>query len=204
MALAKYHAVTLTLRLFEAICAQFCTDTTMDKLTMDYFAASRTMAQNLVTAGGNHSNTAPTTATAAVRERPLATIKEMTETTFWANLLISMADYGVHQVLLCYGYYMYYQRQRRSSSNNNTNEDRISKLRYELTDQLVHHSAQLLSSRSLGLVCGAVGGGIGTIIWPGWGTLMMSSMGESAAGSLVDDGSAAAKAELTSDKPKLD
>jgi hypothetical protein len=206
VALAKYHSVTLTMRLFESICSLFCNVSTMDKLTMDFFAASRTLATNMMSSQGVGSKNQ--TMTSAVRTKPISVMTEMTATTFWANLLITLADYSVHQVLLCYGYYMYYERQRKKtkqqqSAESNVDEEKDYKqLKRTLTDHLLQHSIQLFCARSCGLVCGSIGAGIGTIIKPGWGTLMISSMAEGAAPSLVDDGSAAATAELTSDKPK--
>ena len=40
-------------------------------------------------------------------------------------------------------------------------------------------------------MCSSVGGAVGTVIWPGWGTLLVSNMGEGAAGVILDDGQAA-------------
>lgn len=190
-AYAKYHATTLVLRLYEWVCAQLVTDKRMDMLTMDTFAASRTLAKKM-----------------DVRDRPLSVTQKMTHTAFWANILFILSDYTVHQALLCYAYYVYYDRKQRRRrrlleeggkgggsggppSNNDDSDDYRT-----MIISFARGSGQLFVSRVFGLLCCAVGAGVGTVIRPGWGTLMLSSMGEGAAATVVDDGTAAAMAAL--------
>ena len=126
----------------------------------------------------------------------------MTDTTLWANLLPFCADYSLHQALLCYGYYKYYnyQRQRRlhaasaanaiddddeTENSNSTHDDDDNTA---LAKDLVLKSSRLAANRGLGLVCSSIGAGIGSVVWPGWGTIVVSSFGDIAAGMVLDDG----------------
>ena len=139
-----------------------------------------------------------------VRDHKIYVVKTMTDTTIWANLLPFCADYTLYQGLLCYGYYKYYnyQRQRRllattayadddeeteTENNNNittiTDDDDKA-----LAKDLLSKSSRLVVNRGLGLVCSAVGAGIGSVVWPGWGTIVVSSFGDAAAGIMLDDG----------------
>jgi hypothetical protein len=172
IALGKYHAVTLLLRVYEYVASKCCSEETLDKLTMDYVAASRTMARKVDIPNGR-----------------VHAFAKMTDTTFWSNLLITLADYSVHQVLFCYGYYKYYQYQQRKKK---PKKDLSSDEKKQITKECIGTSSHLLASRGCGLVCSAVGAGIGTLLYPGWGTLMMSAMAESSGGMFIDDGNSTA------------
>ncbi|KAG7342650.1 hypothetical protein IV203_020594 [Nitzschia inconspicua] len=175
VALSKYHAVTLVLRTYEYVASLCCTTETLDKLTMDYFAASKTMSRKV-----------------DVKNEKAHCFARMTDCTFWANLLYYLADYSVYQAFFVYGYYVYYQRQKKQKKML-TKDDKV-----ELAKSLAVTSGHLMSSRSLGLIFSAFGGGIGMIVWPGgWGTLMLSAMAESAGITLVDDGYGTAMSKLT-------
>lgn len=180
-AFARYHATTLVLRLYEWTVAHWVTNQRMDMLTMDPFAASKTLAAKV-----------------DVKDHPMYAANRIAHTTFWANLLFTLSDYTVHQTLLCYAYYIYYQRkqQRRRTEGGSQPEgdDRA------IVTSFVHRSGQLFASRGFALVCSAIGAGVGTIVRPGWGTLMMSSMGEGAATTIMDDGTVAAVAALNRSK----
>ena len=60
---------------------------------------------------------------------------------------------------------------------------------------LVKKSTQLMVSHSFGLLCSSVGDAMGTVIWPGWGTLLVINIGEGAVGVILDDGQAAASSK---------
>ncbi|MGK3760512.1 MAG: hypothetical protein ACI8RD_012829 [Bacillariaceae sp.] len=197
-ALTKYHAVTLILRLYEYIADKLLRGDLqlMDKLTMDPYSMSKRIASKIESK--NEMET--------VRDHPIYVGTTMTSTTFYANLLSFCADYSLHQGLLCYGYYKYYNYQRskrldiatsdldfendysgigsptRNFINNLTEDDKI------LVKDLGTQSSKLVSNRGLGLICNAIGGGIGSIIWPGWGTIIISSLGDSVSGMIMDDG----------------
>jgi hypothetical protein len=140
---------------------------------MDYVSASRTMARKV-----------------DVKNEKPHVFARMADTTFWANFLITLSDYSVHQILFCYGYYMYYKRQKNRKGRPPVDEAAIAK-------ECAVTSSHLLASRSCGLVFSAIGAGVGTIVWPGWGTLMLSSMAESAGGIMIDDGYTVAMAKLS-------
>jgi hypothetical protein len=178
-AFAKYHAITLVIRTYEAIAAQLYDKVTLDKLTMDPFLAARKLVHNNPNGSDNNTYVA----------------KQMFHTTLWANLIGCLADYSVHQVILCYGYYQYYYYKRRRTNTTNTTDDDDDDDNTQkegehggIFTSLVKKSTQLMVSRSFGLVCSSVGGAVGTIASPGWGTLIFSSLGEGAAGVILDDG----------------
>jgi hypothetical protein len=100
-AFAKYHVVLLTIRLYEHIAAQHYDKVILDKLTMDPFHAARKLVA------------ATTTTTPSPNDNITRIARQMFHTTFWANLIALLADYSVHQVILCYGYYRYAQKRRK-------------------------------------------------------------------------------------------
>jgi hypothetical protein len=61
-----------------------------------------------------------------------------------------------------------------------------------IVTSLLTKSTRLLVSRAIGLVASSTGSAIGTIVWPGWGTLLFANMGEGAAGVILDDAPQAA------------
>ncbi len=147
----------------------------VDKLTMDPFFASRKIAASKTTDSATDST---------------AIAKEMFYTTFWGNLIAFMADYSVHQVILCYGYYVYVRRKRQQATAKRSSEETFVAVDGVILTSLLRKSTQLLVSRSFGLFCSAVGGAVGTLWWPGWGTILLSNMGEGAASVVMDDGQA--------------
>lgn len=141
----------------------------MDKLTMDPFHAAKKIA--------------------ATEQKDSAVIaKEMFYSTFWANVIGYMADYSVHQIIICYGYYVYVRRKRQQAEANKSGDENAVVLDGAFWTSLLRKSTQLFVSRSFGLVCSAVGGAMGTLWWPGWGTMLLANMGEGAAAVVMDDG----------------
>jgi hypothetical protein len=196
--LAKYHAVTLILRTYEFLASKAVNLKQLDMLTTDPFAISKRMAtklkeQNPLDKPNPNSN-----------NEKLTTMLSMTQTTLWANLLPFFADYSLHQGLLCYGYYTYYsfQRQKRITASAETSpadpdeqetfEEAEQKAALEernlLVSDLAEKSSKLAANRCLGWYCSAVGSGIGSVVWPGWGTIVVSSLCDAAAGAVLDDG----------------
>jgi hypothetical protein len=169
-AFAKYHVITLVMRLYESLAAQRYDKVILDKLTMDPFHAAKK-----VVAKSDESTSQTQIA------------KEMFHTTLKANLIAFLADYSVHQVILCYGYYVYVRERRRKQRKDNPDEE-ASIIDGALMTSILKKSTQLFFSRSFGLVCSAAGGAVGTLWWPGWGTLLVSNMAEGGAGVLLDDG----------------
>ena len=173
-AFCKYQVITLVMRTYEwAADALYGDKVLLHKLTMDPFRA----AKQIVAVPAGESSP----------KEPKVVATEMFHTTLWANAIAFMADYSVHQAILCYGYYKYYQthvikpRKERSGDSSDGQEGAI------LTS-LLKKSTQLAISRCFAWVCSAAGGAVGTLWWPGWGTLVCSNMGEGIAGVLVEDG----------------
>ena len=150
----------------------------LDKLTMDPFYASRQLAFSK-----------PRDKSSTATESSTSIAKTMFYTTFWANLIAFMADYSVHQVVLCYGYYVYIRRKRQeAASSQQAGEEPVVVVDAVIMTSLLRKSTQLFVSRAFGLFCSAVGGAVGTLWWPGWGTMLLSNMGEGAAAVVMDDG----------------
>lgn len=189
-ALVKYHAVTLILRSYEYIASKIVHLHRLDKLTTDPFAMSKRLAAK------------QKERTASDKNERIETTVYMTQTALWANLLPFFADYSLHQGLLCYGYYRYYtyRRQQRIEEASTpadadeleetieSEEEAAAEETRALGRDLVTRSSRLASNRGLGWIGTAVGSGIGSVIWPGWGTLVVSSFGDVVAGAILDDG----------------
>lgn len=155
----------------------------LDKLTMDPFYASRRLA----------SKETKSNSTVA---------REMFYTTFWGNLVAFLSDYTVHQIIVCYGYYRYYQKRKLeldNSTSSNTKDDSSEVPEGAILASFLRKSTQLFVARSFALICTSVGGSIGTVWWPGWGTLLMSNMGEGVAGVVMDDGQTSTTDPVTED-----
>jgi len=169
IAFAKYHAVTLVMRLYEKIAAKYYDEVRMDKLTMDAYSASLKVS----TKGENKSQV----------------VNTMFYTTFWANLIAFMADYSVHQAILFYGYYIYIKdRRKKRSAEGKEDEEEEEGFNGALATSMLKKSTQLAISRGFGLFCTSIGGGVGTVVWPGWGAILFGNMGDSVGSVILDDG----------------
>ena len=172
-AFAKYHVITILMRTYEHLASLRYDKIVLDKLTMDPFFASKKVVASEKKGSDN--------ATVA---------KEMFYTTFWGNSIAFLADYSVHQVILCYGYYVYIRRkqqQQQAATLPKGNENAVV-VDAAIWTSLLRKSTQLFVSRAFGLICSALGGAVGTLWWPGWGTVLLSNMGEGAAAAVMDDG----------------
>jgi hypothetical protein len=180
-AFTKYHVVTLFMRSYEYLASLRYDRVAMDQLTMDPFVASKKMGET--TTSTTHKTTI---------------VKEMFHTTFWAYFISYMADYSVHQIIICYGYYVYIRRKREQAKTPKEKDAVI----YDaaIWTSMLRKSTQLMVSRAFGLICSATGGAIGTLWWPGWGCILLSNMGEAAGSAIMDDGqslSSSSKTEST-------
>lgn len=190
VALTKYQTVTLILRFYEFVASKIVDMHKLNKLTMDPFAMAKRTARKIETKSHGRET---------VRDHKLSVGFSMTGATLWANALPFLSDYSLHQALLCFGYFKYYnyQRQRRLLAAANSDDDAaegsngttsLTEEEKELARDLAARSSRLAASRGLGLMCSSIGAGIGSVIWPGWGTIMVSAIGDGAAGMLIDDG----------------
>mmetsp|Transcript_17409 Transcript_17409/g.19949 ORF Transcript_17409/g.19949 Transcript_17409/m.19949 type:complete len:417 (+) Transcript_17409:216-1466(+) len=212
-ALAKFHAVTFILRSYEYLADKVfhCNLYTMDKLTMDPFQMSKRLVVELEKKSPSTMSSKKDT----VMDHKVYVISTMTATTFWSSVLSFGADYSLHQGLLCYGYYKYYnyQRQKRltiisaaaaaADDDSDYSDDCNYSSAIAITDDdkllaldLVKKSFRLGGNRTVGLLCSAVGGGLGSVVWPGWGVIVGSAVGDNVAGLIVDDGFYKAKEML--------
>lgn len=196
--MVKYHAVTLILRFYELVASKVVDKYRLNKLTMDPFVMSRRIASRI------ESRSPIAGKVETVRDHKIYVVGNMTSTTLWANLLPFCADYSLHQALLCYGYLKYYnfQRQRRllaanpsdcdetdeSTANGASASVLITEDDKKLAKDLGWKSLRLVTSRKVGWIFSSVGAGVGAVVWPGWGTIVFSALGDGAAGAILDDG----------------
>jgi hypothetical protein len=161
VAFAKYHAIVMVMRFYEHVASKYVDEVAIDKLTMDTFECAKRTART--EEGGKLFNS---TLSTCLR----------------ANTISFLADYSVHQIILAYGYYLYIQAKKKRIQQNNEDLQHGS-----LVLSFIHKSALLVFSRVVGLVLSSGGGAVGTLFWPGWGTLAGTNLGDSLALSLTDD-----------------
>mmetsp|Transcript_10223 Transcript_10223/g.13343 ORF Transcript_10223/g.13343 Transcript_10223/m.13343 type:complete len:299 (-) Transcript_10223:159-1055(-) len=163
-AYVRYHAVTMITRFYEAVASSTSSDVTLDRLTMDIFKSAKRSAE----------------------DNPRDNVQIARETyaqCLWANALVYLADYTVQQAIVAYGYYMYQQnRRRKQKAGQEVAEESSSAVVFSFSLT----SSRLISSRVLSLWAGAIGGAIGSVLKPGWGTLMGFNMGDGMAFSMLE------------------
>lgn len=161
-ALLKYHAIVLVMRFYEHVASTLCDKISMDALTIDTFKCAQRLDQKA--------------------ENRMDVGRQMLGICGQANLIAFLADYSVHQLILGYGYYKFVrERRRRRRENAENNEEE------EESHPIAKQSATLVLSRGLGLAFTAVGGAAGSMLYPGWGTLLGSNLGDSLGG-VVSEG----------------
>lgn len=165
VAFLKYHSIVLVMRLYEYVASRFVDDEALDKLTIDTFECSKRDSQSHKTGG--------------------ALFGAMLNTCWRANMISFLADYSVHQIILAYGYYIYIRDQRRRLKRNDGTA--IELHGGPLAMSFIQNSTQLAVSRGVSLGLSSLGGALGTVMWPGWGTLAGTNLGDSLALQLTDD-----------------
>ena len=176
------------MRLYENIAARIVDKITLDALTLDTMKVARRLN--------------------AKEENKGDIGRQMFQICGQANLISFLADYSVHQAILGYGYYVLFrERQRRRRLRREgkpiLKEDGSEDDYDDCEDAervMVKKSAALALSRGLGLTFTAVGGGVGSMLLPGWGTLLGSNLGDTLGG-VVSDGFVAATSPSNSDAP---
>jgi hypothetical protein len=167
VSLAKCHATILVSRLYEHIASRLVDDRTLDKLTLDTFASAKRRNSK------GHEG--------------MVLAREMFETCWRANLIGFLADYSIHQVMLCFGYYVYVRgRQQQLKEQGSTNKSNPIHSG-SLAISLIKKSTLLFMSRGFALGFASFGGALGSAALPGWGTLGGTGLGDSLASSMMDD-----------------
>jgi hypothetical protein len=152
------------MRLYEHIASQYVTEETLDNLTIDTFECAKRTAKT---------------------ENGGKLFSSMLTTCWTSNTISFLADYSVHQIILAYGYYMYIKEKRRKIKQGNGKPDEVNLSSLALS--FVQKSSLLVVSRGVGLYFSSFGGALGTTLWPGWGTLAGTNIGDSLSFSLMDD-----------------
>ncbi len=198
--------MTLILRSYEYLASKIVNLRKLDKLTTDPFAISKRLATKIKERKSPSSNKSLTTG------EKVSVYFSMTSTALWANLLPFFADYSLHQGLLCYGYYKFYsyKRQKRISNRAEASpadpDEQDAAIEADaaadredqkvLLQDLGVKSQRLAANRGLGWIGSSVGAGLGSVVWPGWGTILVSSLGDVACGAILDDGYYKARVSL--------
>lgn len=186
---------------------------TMDKLTRDPFLSSKRTAQILQNEANilgkvTSSNGTETTATRELMRR-------MFSTCLWANVIPFLAELTVQQGVLVYGYGIYYlEKKRRNKARElkkkvaddldleeeNKEKEKVPENNdwdeNEDSDEDIHESAYALSfffqstrlsiAKCLGWISASAGGAVGSAIYPGWGAVFGTQIGDTVVGTLID------------------
>lgn len=171
VAFAKFHSIILMMRFYEYVASKYVDKVQLDKLTMDTFDFAKRSAN------------------AGKEGRELA--MDVYQTSIRANFISYLADYTVHQIILCFGYYVYIQAQRRQrkklSSFGTAENDAETLYAGSLAISFTKNSVLLAISRAIGLLFSSIGGGLGAMIVPGWGSLAGANLGDALAMAVSDD-----------------
>lgn len=172
-ALLKFHAITLVMRCYEHVADKIVDKMTLDDLTLDTFKQAKRLD--------------------AKEENRVEVGRQMFGISFRANLIAFLADYSVHQMILAYGYYAFVkERKRRKQLKDQVKKtDGITNYDDNTAEEeeqypIVKKSGTLMVSRGLGLCFTAAGGAVGSMLYPGWGTLLGSNAGDSLGGIVAD------------------
>jgi hypothetical protein len=177
VALGKYHAILLVMRLYENMASRVVDIVTLDRLTTDTFEAARRFSTQEHKSG-----------------RELASA--VYSTGWRASLIAYCADYTVHQAILLFGYYAYVRDQKRlrrlkhdlgDVDEEESDEDERALRAGTLILSGVKNSTLLALSRAVGLLLSSIGGAVGSLVAPAWGSLAGSQLGDALAMAVSDE-----------------
>lgn len=173
----------------------------MDKLTRDPFQASLRTSQLLHNQEHAPGKVISSNGTETSTNRELS--KRMFSTCIWANIIPFLAELTVQQGVVIYGYAMNYNaRQKRmkrreieeqqdgegneeaQQCKEDDGEDYISESAYALS--VMFSSSRLSIARSMSWIAASAGGAVGSVIYPGWGTVFGIQIGDTVVGALID------------------
>eukprot|EP00586_Coscinodiscus_wailesii_P005992 CAMPEP_0172489688 /NCGR_PEP_ID=MMETSP1066-20121228/19870_1 /TAXON_ID=671091 /ORGANISM="Coscinodiscus wailesii, Strain CCMP2513" /LENGTH=342 /DNA_ID=CAMNT_0013257745 /DNA_START=181 /DNA_END=1209 /DNA_ORIENTATION=- len=168
IAFFKLQSSTLLMRFYEYLASRYISTAILDKLTMDVFKASKR----------NQSLTKSPSSS--------ATFKTMYSTCLWANAIAFLADGTVQQVIFISGYWVYLQKRRRKRKKSSGGKKEDTAIGGEVLN-VVLKSMRLTVARASAWVVSSVGGALGSVAYPGYGTIFGIQLGDSIVSSLLMD-----------------
>jgi hypothetical protein len=160
------------MRLYEYIASKYVSDVTLDKLTLDTTDCAKRTSQEIGNSGAGGSEL----------------VRSMFTSCFNANIISYLADYSVHQIILCYGYYLYVQQQRNNRKQqlepniavvcDTTNNTGVAIEYGSIIVSMLKKSTLLAIHRGVCLTSASAGGAIGSYVFPGLGTIGGLNLGD--------------------------
>lgn len=175
-AFLKLQSATLIMRMYEYLASRFVSVKTLDKLTKDPFqSAKRKYAKY-----GDQGD--------------MVVGKRMFHTCMWSNALSFLSDYTVQQCIVITAHILYYRNKRQRSrsrkdadGNGNSNGKGSDIETGGIGLSLALMSSKLATSRASSWVISSATGAVGSVIYPGWGTLFGTQLGDGLVGALLDN-----------------
>lgn len=171
--------------------------TVMDKLTRDPYQASLRTSQLLHNEEHAPGKVMSLDGIETSTRREL--MSRMFSTCLWANVIPFLAELTVQQGVLFYGYGVYYLEKKRKRNereerlnrergnggpgNKEKEEECIAESAYALS--IILRSSHLAIARCMSWIAASAGGALGSVVWPGWGTVFGIQFGDSIIGSLT-------------------
>lgn len=182
-ALLRFHATTLVMRWYEHMALSIFSIRTVDKLTKDpYLSAKRKYVRN-------------------DRDKVKAG-KQMLSTSLYSSAIAILSDLTVQQTVLTFGYALYYYRhhlkvratlsekkQKKGASDGvfpSSTAAADAALSGGILLKFIFDSSSLLVSRTVAWLASSIGASLGTMIFPGLGTVAVSQMFDGLAVSIYD------------------
>lgn len=183
-AFLKLQSAIIFMRLYEHLAEQLLSTRTLDKLTKDTFKSSKRKYEKY-----EH-----------LENHRIIVGKKMFHTCLWSNAISFLSDYTVQQCILLTGHCIYYKHQRKviqdrikerktiegegEDSDEDDSRNEIGAGGIGLSYAL--KSSSLLISRGTSWIVSSGSGAIGSAIYPGWGTLFGTQLGDGIVGALMD------------------
>lgn len=183
-AFLKLHSAIIFMRLYEHLAEHLFSTRILDKLTKDTFKSAKRKYEKY-----EH-----------LENKRIIVGKKMFYTCLWANAISFLSDYTVQQCILLTGHCMYYKHQRKvirdrirerkrndrdgEDSDEDDSRNEIGAGGIGLSYAL--KSSSLLFSRGTSWIVSSGSGAIGSAIYPGWGTLFGTQLGDGIVGALMD------------------
>jgi len=180
----RLQGAMLCMRVYEHMASKLFSTKILDKLTKDPFKSSKRKSEK-----HDFMN----------RENQRWMIgKKMFRTCLWSNAISFLSDYTIQQCILLSGHCIYYQHQRRMIQKRikekEQNDDDMDQ-DYDSYNEigaggiglsLAMRSSRLLVSRGTSWIVSSASGAVGSAIYPGWGTLFGTQVGDGIAGAVMD------------------